>query len=81
MLLGSYANAVQGVGSNKGSSSGAHIVCDNDEDSSGSETRINPQYNLDVVDNNSHPLYIHNNDHPCIVLIAKKLVGPDNYAP
>lgn len=38
-------------------------------------------YNQDVVDNNSHLLYIHNTDHPGLVLIAKKLVGPDNYAP
>ena len=30
---------------------------------------------------NTHPLYLHNHDHPCLILIAKKLTGPDNYAP
>lgn len=27
------------------------------------------------IESNSHPLYVHNNDHPGLVLIAKKLTG------
>lgn len=38
-------------------------------------------YNENVVDNNSHPLYLHNNDHPGLLLIAKKLVVPENFTP
>lgn len=37
--------------------------------------------NVNFVDNNTHPLYLHNNDHPGLILIAKKLTGPDNFSP
>lgn len=40
----------------------------------------NLPFATNFVENNAHPLYLHNNDHPGLVLIAKKLVGPDNYA-
>ena len=33
-----------------------------------------------VTDNNSHPLYPHNNDQPGMVLISKKLGRTENYA-
>lgn len=33
-----------------------------------------------LIDNNSHPLYLHNNDQPGMVLISKKLIGSENYA-
>lgn len=32
------------------------------------------------IENNSHPLYLHNNDQPGMVLISKKLTGSENYA-
>lgn len=48
---------------------------------SGESSRIFSPLDANFVDNNSHPLFLHNNDHPGLVLIAKKLTGPDNYAP
>lgn len=33
------------------------------------------------IEFNSHPLYLHNNDQPGMVLISKKLIGTENYAP
>lgn len=33
------------------------------------------------LDNNLHPLYLHNNDQPRISLIFKKLTGLENYNP
>lgn len=38
-------------------------------------------YNHDIVDKNSNPLYIHKTNYPGLVLISKKLVEVDNYAP
>nr|XP_017251022.1 PREDICTED: uncharacterized protein LOC108221670 [Daucus carota subsp. sativus] len=76
MLPLSYANVVQGRGTNPnpnpsgaGTSSDTHRT-DQCFDSTGS-----------LFENNSHPLFLHNNDHPGLVLIAKKLIGPENYAP
>lgn len=88
MVRYSYANAVQGIESILNT---VHVVHEEDGDSLSKDLTgvvkpavVNtgvPLYNTAVVDNNSHPLFIHNNDHPGLVLIAKKLVGPDNYAP
>lgn len=33
------------------------------------------------LESNSHPLYLHNNDHPGLILIAKKLTGTENFGP
>lgn len=91
MLRDSYAKVVQGVGSSRTVNHNTHNVCDDDEVYSRNdenpdvnlnlESQTNLQYNALAIDNNSHPLFIHNTDHPGLVLIAKKLVGPDNYAP
>lgn len=37
--------------------------------------------NLDENDPNSpnHPLFLHQNDHPGLILISKRLTGSDNY--
>ncbi|XP_074346103.1 uncharacterized protein LOC141684864 [Apium graveolens] len=32
------------------------------------------------IDNNFHPLYLHNNDQPRMILISKKLLGSENYS-
>lgn len=32
------------------------------------------------IENHYHPLSIHNNDQPGMVLISKKLLGSENYA-
>ncbi|GJW59835.1 cysteine-rich receptor-like protein kinase 8, partial [Tanacetum coccineum] len=39
------------------------------------------QSNTNIYDINSihHPLYFHQNDHPGLVLISKKLTGSENY--
>ncbi|XP_074342826.1 uncharacterized protein LOC141680522 [Apium graveolens] len=34
----------------------------------------------DSIETNVHPLYLHNNDQPGMILISKKLVGSENYA-
>ena len=38
--------------------------------------------NTTSEDTNSvnHPLFLHQNDHPCLILISKKLTGFDNYS-
>lgn len=36
--------------------------------------------NTQSIDNNTHPLYLHNNDQPGMILISKKLLGSENYA-
>ncbi|GKF07705.1 hypothetical protein Tco_0041929 [Tanacetum coccineum] len=28
----------------------------------------------------NHPMFIHQNDHPRLILISKKLLGSDNYS-
>lgn len=33
------------------------------------------------IDSNNHPLFLHNNDHPGMVLITKKLIGTNNFGP
>lgn len=33
------------------------------------------------VESNLHPLYLHNMDHPGLVLISKKLIGTENFGP
>ena len=46
-----------------------------------SDSEQTTSYSTVTIDSNAHPLFIHNNDHPGLLLIAKKQVGPDNYAP
>ncbi|XP_074356623.1 uncharacterized protein LOC141696372 [Apium graveolens] len=43
-------------------------------------TQNDTQTQSQSIDNNSHPLYLHNNDQPGIILISKKLIGSENYA-
>ena len=69
MMPHSFANVVQGI---RNPENLVHNTASSSE---------NDQFNHSLVDNNSHPLYLHNNDHPGLVLIAKKLLGPDNYGP
>lgn len=38
------------------------------------------QTNSLSIDNNAHPLFLHNNDQPGMILISKKLLGSENYA-
>lgn len=87
MMRNSYANVVQGVES---SYTVSHNIEEGDDCSyknlSGKEKDNTKNvteflYNPLFVDNNLCPLYIHNNDYPGLVLILKKLIGPDNYAP
>lgn len=79
----SYVNVVQG----NRSAPHVNVDCITDHQVHEDETKTDDSdcHNENVqnswIDNNSHPLFLHNHDHPCLVLIAKKLVGPDNYAP
>lgn len=79
MLRNSFANVVQGIGSSNPTID--TNVLNTEENNVDQEEDLNSQYNHAVIANNSHPLYLHNNDHPGLVLIAKKLTGPDNYGP
>lgn len=72
----SYANAVTGTSNSMANQSPS--------------TRVNADIDTDTyttvgdetgsINNNSHPLYLHNNDQPGMVLISKKLIGSENYA-
>lgn len=43
-------------------------------------TSVPDQPYSQIIENNSHPLYLHNNDQPGMILISKKLLGSENYA-
>lgn len=36
---------------------------------------------ISVIESNRHPLFLHNNDHPGMILTSKKLTNADNFAP
>ncbi|XP_074347238.1 uncharacterized protein LOC141686078 [Apium graveolens] len=82
MVRPSFVNVLQGSSS---SGSQTHVETQDNEDehlNSNDETVVQlPNYNANVVDNNMHPLFLYNNDHPGLILISKKLIGPDNYVP
>lgn len=42
-----------------------------------------PQHHNDdkAIESNLHPLFLHNNDHPGMILTSKKLTNADNFAP
>lgn len=40
----------------------------------------NSHSSTQLIENNSHPLYLNNNDQSCMILISKKLLGSGNYA-
>ncbi|XP_074356678.1 uncharacterized protein LOC141696436 [Apium graveolens] len=61
-----YANVVSGT-----TPVNTHIDTDIDT------TAVN---DVNSISSNSHPLYLHNNDQPRIILISKKLFGYKNYA-
>lgn len=76
----SYGNAVLGTSSpmsnpvnNRTNTSSPHTTPFPDQQT---QTTSSTQ----SIDNNSHPLYLHNNDQPGMILISKKLIGSENYA-
>lgn len=73
MLPYIYMNVVQGTGSSTTCTTNVPPVEQNSNKSL--------QFDVNLIKNNSHPLFLHNDDHPEIILIAKKLMGPENYAP
>lgn len=85
MMRSSFANVVTGDHIVSGDSgSHAHNEMHNEDfHSENHEHEVENEvvYNCMAIDSNLHPLYLHNNDHPGLILIAKKLIGPDNYAP
>ncbi|KAL8154730.1 hypothetical protein AgCh_000185 [Apium graveolens] len=93
MVRNSYVNVVQGLNPTSNNTSVDPQSRDNDDDLRDDTNLISKshtvdlqdnsdsQYNHTLICNNSHPLFLHNNDHPGLVLIAKKLLGPDNYGP
>lgn len=58
-----------------------NLICNEEIVMKDTQDGVNLQKSASYIDNNSHPLYLHNNDHPGLVLIAKKLAGPDNFGP
>lgn len=86
----SFVNALQGfiTGNSSNSGSQERVETQNDPEEplyvdktgdNGSTLPNHVQYNNVVIDSNMHPLFFHNDDHPGLVLISKKLIGPDNY--
>lgn len=59
---------------NASTSSGSTII------NTGTNNQNNAASELSI-ESNLHPLYLHNNDHPGLVLISKKLLGFENYNP
>lgn len=57
----------------------AHAVMANSTNPASQNTSQSNSYG-DSIDNNSHPLFLHNNDQPGMLLISKKLTGSENYA-
>ena len=45
-----------------------------------STTSESTQSVTDDITSPNHPLYLHPNDHPGLILISKKLTGSDNYS-
>lgn len=94
MARPSFVNDLQGIANPSSSGSQERVqqrVQERVETQVGSDTPLNGgfsggvpntmQYNDNVIDNNMHPLFLHNNDHPGLFLISKKFLGPDNYTP
>ncbi|XP_074327234.1 uncharacterized protein LOC141665151 [Apium graveolens] len=83
MVRNSFSDVLQGNHNNSSTSktNEADLEANQTDEKSGETSHEKLLYNVNCVENNLHPLYLHNNDHPGLVLIAKKLVGPDNYAP
>ncbi|XP_074361725.1 uncharacterized protein LOC141701957 [Apium graveolens] len=60
--------------------SSSHLDDNTDADKDREQIEFQSYGNI-AVDSNAHLLFIHNTDHPGLFLLAKKLVGPGNYAP
>nr|GEW15387.1 cysteine-rich RLK (receptor-like protein kinase) 8 [Tanacetum cinerariifolium] len=41
---------------------------------------IGSQNSINDINSPNHPLYLHPNDHPGLILISKKLIGSENYS-
>ncbi|GKD67089.1 hypothetical protein Tco_1309197 [Tanacetum coccineum] len=39
-----------------------------------------PSSTLEDTNSSNHLLFLHQNDHPGLILISKKLIGSDNYS-
>ncbi|XP_074331411.1 uncharacterized protein LOC141668424 isoform X2 [Apium graveolens] len=68
----SYANAVSGDHSHRPTNTTTQ-VSDSDPLSSNTD-------DVSSINVNMHPLFLHNNDQPGMILISKKLTGSDNFA-
>lgn len=66
---------------NQNNISGGNVTNNNNNQASSSGTSNIAVDNQHAIDSNLHPLYLHNNDHPGLVLISKKLTGSDNFGP
>lgn len=79
----SYVNAVTGTNTASASIANSSLrTGDTNLQNTGNINLDTPSLetqNLNV-DNNSHPLYLHNNDQPGMILISKKLLGLENYS-
>lgn len=78
----SYAHVVLTNGSGSQVNQSAHLT-QNQGNTPIEDTRnhlIDPYASISI-DSNQHPLFLHNNDHPGLVLISKKLIGTENFGP
>ncbi|XP_074335425.1 uncharacterized protein LOC141672671 isoform X2 [Apium graveolens] len=74
----SYANVVRGTISAMAPNSQTNRRSNNNNATSSDNSQS--QNDTQHIDNKSHPLYLHNNDQPGMILISKKLLGSENYA-
>lgn len=75
----SYANIVIGFQNNNIMNQGTRIVSTDPSSSTLVVDHSLETNSVQSVDNNSDPLYLHNNDQPGMVLICKKLTGIENH--
>lgn len=77
-LVYSYANVVTGINIISMASPSSQQDNLNTGITHQTEAFINTE-NLSI-DNNPHPLFLHNNDQPGMILISNKLLGSENYS-
>lgn len=52
----------------------------NSDQNTGNTSNSDASLDNQSVDNNSHPLFFHNNDQPGMILISRKLLGSENFS-
>lgn len=79
LLPQSYANVVLGTSIPMANQSSSALVHNRANDDMDTDTYTVVTDGTSSINNNSHSLYLRNNDQPGMILISKKLTGSENY--